>query len=439
MDEEGDIRDVLKNIAIESIADGWDGNTDGFESELNDVAEQVFGYRDLNKKTTMTFGYGKEIDSFTSDIEEALSFLQGDKGRSSPGDSYNASLAHLDTEFKTRGELAQTLMNKYETSLREVMSEEALDARGLMRSAAALHSATNQLMSIKSPIGMDLNLGRDVSTGYDGAEKTTYRLYGEGNTGPDKRTVAHYENEATSAAARDGAAGEHAYGGSVVAPVQALDATTVALTAAGPSWDRLSKASGGNPYMHTIYDAFKVDANGYDVVLEEVNKNWLNSAMNWSYLEATYSATQEKMQNFQTELKKRPQDEALSDNERLYMDWFLGLEEASSGKMYMKNYFKKMPKFKPDMTEWELKESAKDMSNRMKAVGYDVYNPPEKPTVRQLNAFVQGLAKNLNLKARMEDTIKRTNANKKILKQEILKRGYKTPSGERIALQYYAH
>ena len=42
--------------------------------------------------------------------------------------------------------------------------------------------------------------------------------------------------------------------------------------------------SGGNPYMHTIYDAFKADANGFDVVVEEVNKNWMEAASKWSYL-----------------------------------------------------------------------------------------------------------------------------------------------------------
>ena len=61
------------------------------------------------------------------------------------------------------------------------------------------------------------------------------------------------------------------------APVQSLDAATVALTASGRSWARLDNASNGNPYLHTIYDAFKVDAMGYDVVLDEVNKNWLNA------------------------------------------------------------------------------------------------------------------------------------------------------------------
>ena len=434
--DEGDIRDELQRLAVESIADGWDGETDGFESELNDVAEAVFAHRDLNKMTTMTFGYGKEIDSFSGKIEETLAFLNESRAE---GDSYHNSLAKLD-ETMNRGELAKTLMNKYESSLREVMSEEALQARSLMRSAAALHSATNQLFSIKSPVGMDLNLGRDVTTGYDDADKSAYRLYGEG--GESRTTVAHYKTEPTAAAARTidekAIPGEYAYGGSVVAPVQAMDAATVALTANGKSWDRLRQASGGNPYMHTIYDAFKVDANGYDVVLEEVNKNWLNSAMNWSYLEATYDATKEAMTNFQKEMSNRPQGEALSPNEKVYMEWFLEPGESKSGKTYFPNLVKKMQKFK-DYPPNEIWNVQKKFVNEMKAVGYDMYNPPEAPTVVQLRQFVKTMSSELDLRKRMDQTINRTNNNKKKLKQEILKRGYKTPSGERIALQYYAH
>ena len=49
----------------------------------------------------------------------------------------------------------------------------------------------------------------------------------------------------------------------------------------------------GNPYLHTIYDAFKMDANGYDTVLEEVNQNWLDATMKWNYLDETRKATTE--------------------------------------------------------------------------------------------------------------------------------------------------
>ena len=70
----------------------------------------------------------------------------------------------------SRSDLAHVLMSKYAPALEQVMSSDALETRSLMRGAAALHSATNTLMSIKGPTGMDLNLGGDVSTGYENAQ-----------------------------------------------------------------------------------------------------------------------------------------------------------------------------------------------------------------------------------------------------------------------------
>ena len=430
--DEGDIRDNLKDVATASINDGWDGNTDGYESELNDVAAKVFNHRDLNKMTTMTFGYGKEIDSFSEDIGGTLDLLSELEGDDS---TYHNSLAQIDKHMD-RKELAKTILNKYSTALESVMSAEALEARALMRSAAALHSATNQLFKFKSPVGMDLVMGGSVSEGAEGADRSTYRI-----GTPEERqkaTVLHYENTVSSAATRGDDVGGYAYGGSVVAPVQAMDAATVALSASGKSWNRLRNASGGNPYMHTIYDAFKVDANGYDVVLEEVNKNWLNTGMNWSYLEEAYEATHTAMKEYVQAINKRNPNETLTPIERSYMDAMLSVEKAASGKPYLRTLTSKLRRLNsyPGNEVWNAQDRFVD---GMRKVGYNPYNPPANPTVAHLKQFVDILGKELNLRSRMTAAINRTNNNKKKLKQEILKRGYKTPSGERIALQYYAH
>ena len=592
--DDGDIRDQLKKNAVESIRDGWDGNVEGYESELNDVAEQVFSYRPLNKATTMTFGYGKEVDSFKKDISETIDLLsqtaqkEGGKGldqdptswskeqkndymqwqkarlkaestypgfeaevlfHSSPqanleadsfryrpvnvpnkgasgkgagifthgydtdgskfggnvfaviydkkkptyagkedtsataideifipqqaveeltriwppgpdvvakfkeergassdglteGDSFNQSLAVLD-EKMTRDELSKTLLNKYEGALRNALSDDALDSRQLMRGAAMLHSATNSLFSIKSYTGMDLNLGRNVSTGADGATESRYRLYGEGGE-VARPQVLHYDTEATSAAARkqtdeDGnveeIAGEYAYGGSLPGPVQSLDAATVAMSVAGNSWKRMKAASGGNPYMHTIYDAFKLDANGYDVGLEEINKNWLDASMNWSYLEQTYDATKKVMQEFNEKTRGRD-GEKLTPNERLYIDWALQMKPSGKGTPYLKNFFNKMNKVMPikgdkDSQMKHMWEMQQELQTEMGKVGWDVNNPPEVATVVQLKTFVRFLNAKLNVGDRFRGMIEKTNNNKKQLRREIQKRG--------PVLQYYAH
>ena len=44
---------------------------------------------------------------------------------------------------------------------------------------------------------------------------------------------------------------------------------------------------------------------GYDVVLDEVNKNWLDAGMNWSYLEQTQAAIERLRGQFQERYKGR--------------------------------------------------------------------------------------------------------------------------------------
>ena len=120
-----------------------------------------------------------------------------------------------------------------------------------MRGSAALFAATNNLYSIKSYTGMDLNLGKDIPS-EDRHLESRYTIYED-----NKRTegnVFSYGQEPTSAAARTrtdeegnvtSTPGECAYGGSLPGPVQSLDAATVAMSASGKSWDRLKMNSGG--------------------------------------------------------------------------------------------------------------------------------------------------------------------------------------------------
>ena len=438
--DEGDIRDQLKNFAVGSISKGWEGNTDGFESELNDVAENLYSYRDFNKATTMTFGYGKEIQSFKKDIEEYLGLLSE---LAPEGSSYNTSLGVLD-EKMSRDELAGTLLEKYSEALEDALSDDAIENRGLMRGAAILHSATNKLFSIKSYTGMDINLGRNVHGGRENATSTDYRIYGEGK--PAQVNAFHYETEATSAAVRtlhgDDVPGEYAYGGSLPGPVQSLDAATVAMTASGKSWDKLKAKSMGNPYMHTIYDAFKMDAMGYDTVLEEVNKNWLKASMDWSYLDETLKSTTNAMKEWNESLKGKSDRTPLTSNERIYMDWMMKSITTSSGKQIPMNYVNKMSKVMEGEGDEKFKaalDSSFKLADKMKAAGYDFNSPPAEPNVGQLKVFVKHLFDNINLRPRLTKAVNDTNKKKAELRREIQRRGYKTQSGETIALQYYAH
>ena len=231
-----------------------------------------------------------------------------------------------------------------------------------------------------------------------------------------------------------GEVGGYAYGGSVPAPVQSLDAATVAMTASGKSWGRLKAASNGNPYLHTIYDAFKVDAMGYDVVLDEVNKNWLKAGMNWSYLQATQDAVMELRQTFRDKYKGRPANSPLTEGEARQMMWFLQVPEGGKEPTNLTSKMSKIihiPDGTPVDKQKEMgKEAARNILRHMKARGYDYRN--SQPTVGMLNAFMEGFAKELNLTHRLGKMIQETNNKKAALAKKIRKEGHKV-------YQYYAH
>ena len=450
LDKEGDVRDVLKNDLLNDIAmNGFDGNLEGFESEMTAVANAVFSHRDLNKKTTMTFGYGKEISSFSSDMSDTIALLKADPNAIKDPEmreAFKTAIPLIEGEYDS-ATIAETLMGIYGPALEQVMSPEALQSRSVMRSASIMFAATNQLMSIKTYTGMDMNFGRDVQEDYDQADLTSYNLKGEKVAGGKKEfTSASRKSTPTSSAERQrgegpAQAGEFAYGGSVVGPVQSLDAATVAMTTAGKSWKRMQAASGGNAYMHTIYDAFKVDANGYDVALEEINENWLEAGMNWSYLEETKKSTETAMDTFNKDMAKRDPNATVEPNEATYMNFILApVESKSSGKTNMINFVKKVGTAgsfeKRGMNVWD---QSKRMQQVMKNVGYDWRSPPPQPTNRQLKAFVGELNNQLTPLKRLGNAVTFTNAKKKELKAEIKKHGYRTKSGKVIPLQYYAH
>ena len=443
--DEGDVRDVLKRKLLESLrVNGIPGHKDNYASEMNAVAEAVFSHRDLNKKTTMTFGYGKEIASFKSDMLDTIALLEADPSVIEDVELREAFIASLPTvrENLDPDVLGEALMEIYRPALTGVMSPIALKTRSTMRAASVLHAATDTLMAIKSATGMDLHFGKDVQEGYEHADITRYRLK-FGDKQPEFKS-AHRVSRPTSAAARTREdtvqPGEFAYGGSVVGPVQSLDAATVALSASGKSWDRMKAASNGKPYMHTIYDAFKVDAMGYDVALEEINTNWMNAGLNWSYLKNTQQATRETMNEWKKEIGKRNPDEELADHEAEYMKFIMEPKTAASGRQYMGNYLSKIGTAgdfrNRGLDPWKMQE---DMQKAMRKDGYEWRDPPRKPTVQQLKRFVHTLEQQLNTDQRLSAAISTTEKNKSELRKEIMRNGYKTPSGRTIPLQYYAH
>jgi len=460
--DEGDVRDQLKELALSSITEGWDGNVEDFIGELNFIAREIYSNRGLNKLTTMTFGYGKEISSFgpvMSALMDELAIQDKD---------FADNLDRLMKKANmSQDQVAQNLlMNKYSAALVNVISSEAINARRLMRASAIVHATIDSPLIIKSYTGMDLILGGYENTGdFETDNVVIFDKLQEAAGGKVRNVskVMHYDSKLTAAAARTrtdqegsltSTPGEFVYGGSLPAPVQSLDAATVAMSASGKSWNKLKYNSGGNPYMLTIYDAFKMDVNGYDTVLEEVNANWLKASTEWSYLKETKEATEKAVKAWNKKNKGRNPKDKLSRTERMFMDYMLSLELSKSPEptLIMKPFVNKMSKMlnlretdanEPDLRIWEL---AKALKVKMSNVGYNVYDPPKQgeATWEQLNTFVRFLlaaqgqydgtpnADSLKLSSQFNEAIAHTESNKKKLKEKIKELGVPV-------YQYYAH
>lgn len=510
--DEGDIRDQLRDLAVASLDKGWsDINFDPADgstalSHMNTLASELYSYRDLNKQTTMTYGYGMELFSFWVNFKEVIN-LKLQEAKSNPGNNALQAFAHSYSYVmnnKNLGfnnsvdELSKALNGKYSESLVEVMSPDAIASRGLVRASAGMFAVLNEIQEIDGPGGIGrLAFGRAVSEGSSTAAFTGYNTYAatkelaaaagfpiktfknkDGSLQRNKdgsikfeqllkqpRETPHYKTRMTSATpratARGNEPGRWAYGGSVPGPIQSLDAVTVVKTYTGKSWNDISNAGKGNPYLFTIYDAFKMDANNYDVVLGEVNKNWMRECMNYSYLQAYKDSTLKLMRDYEKNkaavLKEKGND-IISDIDGLYMKYMLedhtgamtedGKKKTYSGTQLARRLSKMAPHDEKNFGI-EAKKWVDSMRNAMQKVGYNYdpqklnWKPAEGITYRQYYAFVDEFYRQLDFKNQITRMIKHTGDKKKKLMEKLRAQGYKhrnrDGSHTMIALQYFAH
>jgi hypothetical protein len=437
--DDGDVRDELIRLADESISTPWENVSDDILVDLNAVSRRVFKDRDLAKLTIMTFGYGKEILSFGAAIDETIELIYQDTETLDPG--FVSSLDRLTKEV-TREQLADILLLKYAASLENILSEDALISREVSRSAASLFAIMDMPFMIEGATGMDMYIGGMVSSDYDSSDKSTFKMVNKSGE-VVSQTIPHYTKTPTASAAKlrgtVAIPGDHAFSGVVVQPVQSIDAAVMALTFSGKSFDRLSKASNGKPYAYPIYDAVKVDVNGYDVMFEEVNQNWMDATFGWSYFKEISKSLDKATEVFEKDIKSRPADEILSAQQSKYMQFNLATVISSNGNELMLPLMKKIKQLTGRADSDYLFDTINMFAREMRKVGYDPFNPPSNPNIKQLRTFYALMKRELKTKSRLSDLITRTEANKKDLRAELLRTGFKTESGKRIAANFFAH
>lgn len=335
LDENKDIRDELQDILLEDLdQNGFSGTFSASTTGLlHDIATQLFSTRGLNKITTMTFGYGKELESFKQDIREYIEIMsieaQQDGANYNPVAQLLEAVSNSNLDKEPMEVLVDIMHDKYIPGLVQVLDSDGLKYRNVMRSAATLFALSNELFTIQSPTGSTLSLGGAATLG--SIESKPFKVWDKdivnkkGEMG-DYRSAAveYYGEEMTSAASKSRTSstgevtytpGERAYGGSVPAPVHAVDAATVVLTTTGKSWDKIMQVSKGNPYIHPIYDAVKTDIMSYGAVVDAMNSNWYDINMKWSALEEVQKSLEELRKQFKQRYGGRSDNSPLTTNE----------------------------------------------------------------------------------------------------------------------------
>ena len=319
-----------------------------------------------------------------------------------------------------------------------------------MRGVATYFALIDKPFTMTTATGFELNLAGEVTTGEHGAnyQEQEYTIWENGKK--RKVTSQVFGTRSTAAAEKgDQGVGSRAWGGSLPGPVQSLDAATIAMTTTGESWKKLSAASAGNPYIHHVYDAIKADANGFDVLLAETNKNWLNASMEWSYLQASLDSLNAAMAEFNDGLKHFPDSLPIlaGPTDEFAMFGVLSKEtESAAGNTGPWELTKRLTRIReqPDNKsdqDWffENLKLAKTMINELKQRGFK----QESPTMGDFKFFMKMMNEAVGLGPRMRRMIEKTNKNKQELAAEMKRLA---PSARESlgfdlshGLQYYAH
>ena len=430
-----DIRDELKRILLQDLdTNKFEGTFEEHElPALVRLAKSVFTHKPLNKQVTMTFGYGKEIDSFIQEILDTIYEVE------QVDEKTRAALEYLHSRNWDNEKIARALLNKYVPAMERVMSPDAMESRSIMRGVALIHSMADELMTLTTATGDPLYLGGKTPLG---AKKAgSYKILDKEGDKMIQRTANEFPSKSTSAAVKVRAGkngpwedvGGKALSGSVVAPIQSIDAATVIQTFSGESWAYLTK-NVKNPYMHQVYDAFKMDVATFHHMLPVINRNWAEISLTWSALEQGKIALRKRaIPAWQAKLKQMPAGQKVSLESFPVIQAMLEGTYNDKTKEVMPTGLKSRLKFlAPDNMTGEAREQwvAKAIKSILEKSGAQLNQ--EAMTRGELHKFMQAVLDVTNLDRRIAKAYKKAEQKRAKLKKKVF-------DPNNLILQYFAH
>ena len=321
-DEEGNSLDVrgamarfISNEINDRAASQLEGMPDMADDQLHLISREMElamgNYKELNKSISMIFPYGKELQGMINEVSEHFTNLMG----SDP--EFNSMVEWLEASGYSMEDQMKQVHKNVISSLFDVFGEETFEGRAVQRASSYLMAAMDGELVYVGPSETNVSLAGkklDTSKVQKGVVSAHVRTE-DGKRDESKLNVQSSPSYASSAGAKNDQIGADGRALSVVVPIHAADAAVVHRSFSGKSMERI-KGTYANPddaFFTQIYDAFKVDVSNYQVVLEEINQNFVDVSMeNKDYFELGYEAVTKARAEFHKKLETIPKGTQLS-------------------------------------------------------------------------------------------------------------------------------
>lgn len=482
--DDGDIRQAMADLISDRLDNGtipvipMEQLQDGRDMILMDVLRGLGNAKPINKAISMIFPYGKEIAGMKGEIANKLPEVRANDS------VLDSQIEELVNSGIPLDDIISAAHENVVYSLFEIFGEDTFKTRSIMRHVGFLHALTDDLFSIKGPIGHRINLG-DRRIDPKTTQTTRVTVGGTAQERNPKTTMKlnvsdqYLSSAATRPTGRDprGEAAGHVRGRAAVIPTQSMDSAVVIRTSTGKSWEKLKAAHPANdPYFFQIYDAFKVDVHNYDVIAGETNQNWLDiTTRDWSFLAEAEKELNSLESDFENRMNANPgREHSLADDGTFsYLGRLMDPEtrrnadgkeihQRSTAKAFAASVFPIDPdgnfmgrtdykrgssRAAPSEVMDNYNNFLNDQAGIIQGVIVNAINGvgrqrlkvgqvPDSINSEEALAVFKAITTYSHSKARLSALAKRTQSNRSQLREEVMAQKRKTGFG---ALQYWAH
>ncbi len=369
------------------------------------------------KKSPMTMGYGQEIPSLKQHVETTV---------------YSGPSADAIKKEAVAGEISlddtvDFLHTMLVDSIFEIMDPKVVAMGRLLKANAVMSMASNEVLYFDNAMGF-----RSYAAGKQMAPELTTSSsfeFKDQEGGRKKVAVQFYKERAEGSAERpELGPGGWTLGRIIPVSVQSYDGNMIARTGSGQSWERISQAAKGKPFVLPIFDAFVTDLGSFAAVRREANKNWFEGIRDHSYVEEVAGTWfDDTMKKIAAPLPD-PNEKVNLDEDGPYRGLAYLLSRTKQGDLVLSKFLAKTLQHKAktpgtsiDQYTAQLQiageEAAVQFENDLADMGIDVDNTVF--TKRQIQRILMTLKNTMNLSQRNKQAVAVTAKDKREVLSQV--------------------